>query len=72
MIFKIVKNFKIYQKFNQVIKFPFIILVYAINKGLSTEERIKHICDFKSKRLKTIIATDALNRGINLNVDIII
>jgi superfamily II DNA/RNA helicase len=55
-----------------MIKFPFIILVYVINKGLSTEERIKQICDFKSKRLKTIIATDALNRGIDLNVDIII
>ncbi len=55
-----------------MIKFPFIFLVYVINKGLSTEERIKLICDFKSKRLKTIIATDALNRGIDLNADIII
>lgn len=42
------------------------------HQGLPTEERIKMIADFNSKREKILVSTDASNRGINFEYDILI
>ena len=37
-----------------------------MHSGLSQEQRENHIRDFKSKKIKTLVATDILSRGIDI------